>query len=100
MLVESPSAVSDFLLTRIEVENLPTNREIYCSKVYSHNDKNLLKVILSTSILVNMFDITRRYIRISQNGWSWKKYQKSHIDNWKENVTLKPPPKNTTMKIF
>lgn len=99
------SAESNQVLKDINLEDVPLKpRELYCSKIFAHNEKNLVKFILSIIVKayyadynpINLFDSNRAYIRINPDGWLWKKYHQKIIDTWNDKVTLIPPPKHTT----
>lgn len=97
-------AREDFLLPESHVSQFKNKpREIHSTKIYSHRDKNLVKIILSIIIKcyyspcypVSIFSVKRTYVRLTKTNWKWVQYKGKFLDKLNTNITLDVYPNST-----
>jgi len=74
----------------------PTKRKIYESRIYSYEDPDLAKIIItiiynslkSNFYPIEIFSIKRSYIEYQENNWRWKRITQNEIDKLLDNFNF------------
>lgn len=80
------------------------NREVYSSRVYKHNEKDLSKLIItiiaksyySPKQPVSLLNEKRTYIMLKKDSWRWIKYEKNDLTLLSNNMNLNISHGNAT----